>query len=411
MKNNPFPWDYDSDQPYPIKDKAYKKQMYKKGAFDMLLTLLTTLFLSPFIALRYLFLQNKQPNTQTIFGMGVNADKLPQLSPALIDELGVNRLLIRIPLYDMQNLRNYLEFVKSFPNKHITLNILQDRFHVENLESTKKNVECILEQFAPYVQAVQIGNAINRKKWGFASMYEYMRFYAAVAPLKKSYPHIDFIGSSTIDFEYHYTVATLFNTFFPSYDKVASLLYVDRRGAPENTQMGFDFVKKIKLLYAIVSLSPSKNKIIISEFNWPISNTAPYAPTSEKECVSEELYTNYMVRSYLLALSTGMIETIYWHQLVANGYGLIDVREGTRKREAFFAYKFMVQMLQGATLKSCNFGTIYTMQFQKEDKTIDVIWATKPTKTKVQGKLYDIVGNEMQSRFVDERVVYKESNR
>jgi hypothetical protein len=411
MKNSNFPWDEYSDQPYPIKDKNYKKQMYKKGALDMLLTLLTTLFLSPFIALRYLFLQNKHPDTHTIFGMGVNADKLPEISPALIDELGLNRLLIRIPLCDMQNLQNYLEFVKRFENKHITLNILQDRFHVENLESTKDDVARILEQFAPYTQAVQIGNAINRKKWGFASMYEYMRFYSTIAPLKKRYPHIDFIGSSTIDFEYHYTVATLFNTFFPRYDKVSSLLYVDRRGAPENTQMGFDFIKKIKLLYAIVSLSPSKNKIVISEFNWPITNTAPFAPTSEKECVSEKVYADYMVRSYLLALSTGMVETIYWHQLVASGYGLIDAREGTRKREAFFAYKFMVQMLQGATLKSYDFGTIYTMQFQKEDKIIEVFWAKKPTKIKIQGKLYDIVGNEIEHYFVDERVVYKESNR
>ena len=35
--------------------------------------------------------------------------------------------------------------------------------------------------------------------------------------------------------------------------------------------------------------------IYITEVNWLISNTAPYAPTSEKECVSFDDYTKYML--------------------------------------------------------------------------------------------------------------------
>jgi len=51
--------------------------------------------------------------------------------------------------------------------------------------------------------------------------------------------------------------------------------------------MGLDLVSKIHLLFALATLSPkSTNDIYITETNWPISNTAPYAPTSEKECVS-----------------------------------------------------------------------------------------------------------------------------
>lgn len=409
--HEPFIWDYNSDQPYPIKDKAYKKKMYKSGAFDSFKTFLTTIVLSPFIALKYLFLKDKTPNTDTIFAMAVELDKLPEKSVAYIDELGVKKILIRFPLWQMQRLGEYVEFIKSFQDKDIMLNILQDKEHIEDLNLTKKDIAALLEAVSPYIKAVQIGNAINRKKWGFASMSEYMQFYKVAAEFKKSYRDIAFVGSSTIDFEYHYTIRTLFNGFFPSYDKVASLLYVDRRGAPENTQMGFDLIKKIKLLYAITSLSRSKNTLVISEFNWPISNTAPYAPTSEKECVDEKTYTDYMVRSYLLALSTGMVETIYWHQLVASGYGLIDIREGIRKRDAFYAFAFMVKMLQGAKLIEYNFDKIYFISFEKKDTIIQIYWAKERTNIQISGELYDILGNKMQHYTIDETVVYKELKR
>lgn len=408
MQKNNFPWDHYSDQPCVIKDKKYKKSMYKKAFFDFVKTFVTSIVLTPFIAIRYLFLKDQSPNTKTIFGMGVNVDKLPIQSIEFVQELGVKELLIRFPLSDMQNFDKYLEFVKNFHGCNITLNILQDRQHIQNLQLTSKDVGRILKEFSPYIKSVQIANAINRKKWGFASMHEYMKFYQAIIKYKKEYPNLLFIGSSTIDFEYHYTIRTLFNGFFPRYDKVASLLYVDRRGAPENTQMGFDLVKKIKLLYAIVSLSGSKSRLIISEFNWPISNTAPYAPTSEKECVDETTYTNYMVRSYLLAISTGMVETIFWHQLIASGYGLIDIRKGIRKREAYDAFKFMVQLLDGSKLLEYKFDTIYYMKFKKNKKTYAIYWAKESTDQKIKGKLFDIVGNKLHEYYINERVVYKE---
>jgi hypothetical protein len=46
-----------------------------------------------------------------------------------------------------------------------------------------------------------------------------------------------------------------------------------------------------------------------------------------------------------IALKTGKIERIYWHQLIAPGYGLVDNREGNvRKTKAFEAYKRMVNV-------------------------------------------------------------------
>jgi hypothetical protein len=118
--------------------------------------------------------------------------------------------------------------------------------------------------------------------------------------------------------------------------------------------MGFNLMGKINLIDALMRLSfKTANELIITETNWPIKNTAPYAPTSEHECVSEEDYAMYMVRYHLLAFATQKVACVYWHQLIAPGYGLIDNREGAmRKRSAFDAYKTMLSHLSDVSFKN-----------------------------------------------------------
>jgi hypothetical protein len=91
------------------------------------------------------------------------------------------------------------------------------------------------------------------------------------------------------------------------------------------------------MLYSLVKLSKkTTNNIYITEVNWPLSNTAPYAPTSEKECVSEMEYTKFMTQYLHIAKESGKIQRVYWHQLIASGYGLVDNRYGKiRKTPAF----------------------------------------------------------------------------
>jgi hypothetical protein len=44
--------------------------------------------------------------------------------------------------------------------------------------------------------------------------------------------------------------------------------------------------------------------------------------------VCESDYSDYLKDYHSIALKTGKIERIYWHQLIATGYGLVDNREG-----------------------------------------------------------------------------------
>ena len=343
----PYLWDPYSDQPYQLKDRTFKKKGRKKELFSLIYTYLSSLLLITFSILSQYISKPRIISTDNFFGMSVNLDKSPQESVDLIHELGVETLLIRLPLWEVARLEEYAAFIKQFSDKKIIINIMQDREHVEDLHLLKTDLNTIFEALQFDVAFFQIGSTINRAKWGFFSVGEYLSFYRVAYLLKKqSYPNLKLMGPSVIDFEFHFDIHALYNFVNIRFDALSALLYVDRRGAPENRQMGFDLLKKIRLLDTIALFSlKTQRAIYLTETNWPITNTAPYAPTSEHECVSETLYTEYMLRYYLLAFASQRVDAVYWHQLIAPGYGLVDARKGLLKREAFQAFKVMLKHL------------------------------------------------------------------
>lgn len=309
--------------------------------------------------------------------MSVNLNKEPEDTPALLEALGVKHVLVRFPMHEMEKIDDYIDFINRLDAQTVLLNIMQDPQTLENKKQLEKEFTEIFTRFSPHVSYFQVGTTINRSKWGFFSVNSYLRFYQIAYKIKeRHFSAIKLLGPSVIDFEYHYLIHALFNFFRLRFDAVSALLYVDRRGAPENTQMGLDLVSKIHLLFGLATLSPkSSNDVYITETNWPISDTAPYAPTSEYECVSEEDYANYMIRYYLLALGSNMIKAVYWHQLIAPGYGLIDNREQMRKRPAFDAFKTMLEQLQGASLHAfVQHQSFYEIIAQKDEELFQVLW-------------------------------------
>lgn len=339
----PFIWDGYSDQPYPLKDKAYKQKMRREHLRDYLPLFVTNLLFYPLSLLAMPFLKGDFQRGMA-YGMGVDPDK-GKVQFDLIEELGIEHILVRMPLWEMDRIDAYAAFIEKFRKrgKSVLVNILQDREHIEDDALLAKDMKRVFEKLSPFADEFQVGNAVNRTKWGFFSMEEYLRWYEKIQQIRdEAFPHVKLIGSSVIDFEYHYTVRTLFHRFKVHYDRFSALLYVDRRGSPYNRQMlFFDTWRKIDLLYAMVKLSmKSEKSIYITEVNWPLSGTAPYAPTSERECVSEAEYARFMTEYFEIAEKTGKIARIYWHQLVAPGYGLVDDRDNTiRKTEAFYRLK------------------------------------------------------------------------
>ncbi|HIO97320.1 MAG TPA: glycosyl hydrolase [Leucothrix sp.] len=335
--------------------------------------------------------------------MSINLDKNPDETRALIDDLGVNNLLIRVPLHDIENIKKYVAFAEQFKDKNLLINILQDRRHVEDLGLAKQSIQQIFEQFSHLTHRFQIANAINRKKWSIFSMDEYLQFFKVAYDLKQNrYPKLILLGASVIDFEYYFMARTLFNIKKIRFDQCSSLLYVDRRGAPENTQMGLDLQSKLLFLQAMLRLSPKikSPEIVITETNWPITKTAPYAPTSENDCVSLDDHASFLVRYYLLALATGVVKNVYWHQLIAPGYGLIDNREGKIiKYPAYQSFQVMLSLLQGAKFLDLKESVgLYRATFKKSNELIEVLWSLEKTKVSTENKTVMLRNGERYSK-------------
>jgi len=381
----PFKWDNYSDQPYQLKDKDFKKKMRKKNLFSLLKTVFISLVVIPLSMLASPFIKRKTINSKDFFTMGVDFQREPQTTLKLLNELKVQNILLRFKLCKMDDLEELKNFILACANKHITLKIIQDREHIEDLELLKQSIQTVFQTLDGLVDIYEIGTTINRAKWGFFSVDEYNRFFKTVYDLKQTkFPHAKIIGSGVIDFEYHFTAHTLFSLFKYRYDGVSALLYVDRRGAPENTQMGFSLLDKIALLSTMVWLSPkSKHKLYITETNYPLSNTAPYAPTSEFECIDTNSYADFMLRYHLLAFASQQVNFVSWHQLIAPGYGLVDNREGIQKYPAFQTYKTMLKHLSNAQFLRMDIKRgYYILQCLVDEKLLQIHWSLKKTTLK-----------------------------
>ena len=407
-----FAWDKYSDQPYPLRDRAFKKQMKRKHLKEIVPLFLYNLLIFPLAAAYSFIVKGESKKNSHFFGMCVNLDKGEE-QVALIEELQCKNLQLRVPLSDIDNLHQYVSLASKLQTDKLLITILQDQANIQDHHLLVENVRRIFVAFSEIASFYQIGNAINRSKWGFFSTAQFLSFYQVVQKLRdKEFPTHILVGPSVIDYEYHFTIRALFNRYKVKYDKLSSLLYVDRRGAPENRQMiFFDTLRKIDFLYALTKMSnKTSSDILITEANWPISNTAPWAPTSETECVSEEVYANYLLRYYLLAMASKKIESVYWHQLIAPGYGLVDDREALRKRDAFYVFKYMLATLAEAQVeKFSHKDEIYTLECSKNGRAIKIQWLNDSKKPAADSsmKAFDKLGVALEGQvYLSDSPVY-----
>jgi hypothetical protein len=99
------------------------------------------------------------------------------------------------------------------------------------------------------------------------------------------------------------------------------------------------------------------------------------------------MQADYLVRYYILCLASGLIERVFWWQLVAPGYGLVDSRgKNWRRRPAFKAYQTMVSQLEDAIfIKQVPHPDMKIFLFQKNNEDFAVCW-TRRMVFKFRGK-------------------------
>lgn len=308
-----------------------------------------------------------------------------------LEELGARHVLVRVPYYRGKVFRHMnkeeiergiIQLVKD-GKMNVVISILQSREAVNDIPSWKAHLKETFDTFKPYVDHYIIGHAPNRGKWGIwdFGMDEYYALFKAAEEVIGLYPTLKLIGPSVIDFEWPYMVAILKSLKSEKIDIINSLLYVDRRDAPEDTHMGFNTADKVTMIRAVADLYSQKVPLWITEVNWTLEGQGIYRPSGGG--VSEEAYANYLVRYYLLTVCSGFVERVYWWQMIAKGYGLIDNTDGVyRKRPGFYALKTLRNQLIGSTfLWRLAADNYYIFAFRKNDEVIYVMWTKEGVLT------------------------------
>ena len=298
-----------------------------------------------------------------------------------IEALGVGPILIRLHPWesDHGDEERLAEALVSRGHE-LSFVIPQNRDLVRDRNRWRAAVEELAERFSPLGRYFQVGQAINRSKWGIWTHGEYVDLYLEAAEILRRREGVEVLGPSVIDFEFQ-AILALVNRDTPGlhFDIVSNLLYVDRRGAPENRQMGLDTVDKVTLLRAIAEIGRNcSERCWITEVNWPLWE-GPHSPAGKTVSVGEEEQADYLVRYYLLALGTGLVERVFWWRLIARGYGLISPESdgSLRRRPALDALRTLIDQVEGATfvgpLPAPDGAFLYS--FNRDERDVVVGWS------------------------------------
>ncbi|HBL30101.1 MAG TPA: hypothetical protein DD490_24965, partial [Acidobacteria bacterium] len=352
-------WDRLSDQPHQHAGRLAKLRVRLGDTGVHAAQMLTVAGALPGILRRYRELKTQLGTAPVAWG-GVGLclrpwPENPELPLALVDELGVRHVLLRLhPWEETHAAEEELARALYARGCELTFALPQNRDLVRDPARWAAAVERLAGAFAGYGPRFQVGQAINRSKWGLWTPREHATLVRTAEPILRRTPGMQILGPAVIDFEFHAAVAVLHQKEAGfHFDAVSALLYVDRRGAPENRQVGLDTVDKVVLLKAIADTAKNAaGRAWITEVNWPLWE-GPHSPAGKGVSVDEEAQADYLVRYYLLSLGTGMVERVFWWQLVARGYGLIDPGDALnpRRRPAFFALKTLLAELDGCSLE------------------------------------------------------------
>lgn len=347
-------WDPLTDQPHQHASRWERTRVRITDVGDHATTLGAALAVAPRVHRRYKELRRglyRDESPWGAAGLAVRPHGPVETQVALVEELGARHVLLRLhPWQDRHDDEEELAHALAGRGCDLAFVLPQNRDLVSDMGRWRAGVEGLAERFSPYGKHFQVGQAINRSKWGVWSYGEYVELARSACEILRRQPDVEVSGPAVIDFEFHYLAGVL-NREAPGvfFDVVSSLLYVDRRGAPENEQLGYDTTGKAILLRALADTAKnSAGRAWVTEVNWPLWE-GPHSPAGKNVSVGEEEQADYLVRYYLAVLGTGLIERVYWWRLFAKGFGLVDPGDG-RRRPAFHAFRVMRQKLAGATV-------------------------------------------------------------
>jgi len=384
-KRNLAVWDHLSDQPHQHAGRWSKLGIRLMDGPHHVVDFAVVAASAPKIFRRYRRLKRELHSKPVLMdGFGLCLRPWPDDPDAhldAVDALGVKKVLIRLhPWESDHDAEETLAAALHSRGCDLVFALPQIRDLVTDLPRWRAAVEEIGERFAPYGTRFQIGQAVNRSKWGIWTRNEYVRLYQVAAEVLRRIDGVEPLGPAVIDFEFQITSAVVNHRAENlDFDILASLLYVDRRGAPENCQLCFCTIEKVLLLKAIADTGRnSTSRSWITEVNWPLAE-GPHSPAGKTVAVGEEAQADYLVRYYLETLASGAVERVYWWRMIARGYGLIapEPDGALRRRPSWYALKTLNAMLDGATF-TCPLPAgdhTWLYRFERAGDVVVVAWS------------------------------------
>ena len=387
-------WDDKTAQPVVVLDRSEKRRL--RSLRDIAITLCRGVIASPALYRQYRrLLAESYSSPVTLknrFGVALHprAEYIEQ-EWALLKALGSPPVLLRFCHHETpEDWQTGIALVERLHREKIPVmvKILQDRQAVLNPVSWRDFLRTVISAVADKVRQIEVTHAKNRSKWGVWTNQEFKVLMQPVLELRQEFPMVNFVGPACIDFEYLAVLSGLAD--LPKgfrLNGLSHLLYVDRRGAPENKQAGFSTVEKSALLKAIANHSSRvDDRVIVSEVNWPIQGAGLWSPITgtyekaewrlEAPGETEIDYANFMLRFLALAVCSGHVEEVYWWRLSARGYGLVDDQNGFAPRPAFNALKFFLHLLGDAIFvkKHDTAADCYLLEFSRGSERILMTW-------------------------------------
>ena len=379
----PFAWNEFADQPHNVAPRRERMRHHFRHAGSYFSLIASDLAVAAPALKRYrdyLKSMHRRP-----VDIGSSFALACSLVPGREDEIigllksaGIRQTLVRVPSWERDGLARHAAFAALLRREglDVVAALLQRRDDVLDPAGWRGFLADAFSALAPSASHFEIGHAWNRTKWGVWDWREYVALAEPALELAPAHG-VRLVGPAVIDFEFHLYPPTLRRLAF---DKVSSLLYVDRSGAPESAQFGWTMAKKLALWRAVVDRSLREPRgCWITEFNWPLQGTGRYSPAPGKPSVSEEVQANYLVRYFVIGAASGLVERMYWWQLAAPGYGLIDSREaGWRRRPGYFALQALVRRVEGSRFEGKEAGAqAEVYNFRKGSEEFAVCWTVR----------------------------------
>jgi hypothetical protein len=230
-----FRWNEYADQPHNValRKERFRYHLKHTGSyFSLTGSNLKRAF--PVLSLyrKYRKRMYKVPvNIESPFALSISPHKeKPDEVLDFLRETGVQKILVRVPSWEREKLDEYEKFFELLLQNgcEVTAALLQQRDDVVDPLKWQEFLEEVYSRLKESASYFEIGHAWNRTKWGLWNYKEYIQLALIALDLSEKY-RLKIIGPAVIDFEFHLYPPVLDAVLF---NKVSSLLYVDRMGAP-----------------------------------------------------------------------------------------------------------------------------------------------------------------------------------